>query len=78
MILFFYRIGRKRAILFSALPFTIAWILIATANSVYQLYVSRFISGAALAIDFTVVPMYCGEIAEVNMKHLNNLKLNSH
>lgn len=67
-----YRIGRKGSILASAAPFILAWILIATGSSVYQIYVARFLMGFALAIDFTCVPMYCGEIAEV--KHLNFFK----
>lgn len=48
-------------------PFTVGWILIGSAKVVVQLYVARVILGIALAFTFTVVPMYCGEIAEVNI-----------
>ncbi|KAJ8686226.1 hypothetical protein QAD02_022020 [Eretmocerus hayati] len=62
------KLGRKRSLLFSAVPYTIGWILIATAGSLMQLLIARFIFGIALAIDFTIVPMYCGEIAETSIR----------
>lgn len=49
------------------MPFLIGWILIGTAKVVIQLCVARVVLGFALAFAFTVVPMYCGEIAEVNV-----------
>lgn len=52
-------------LLSSVVPFLIGWVLIATAGVVYQLFVARIVLGFALAFAFTVVPMYCGEIAEV-------------
>lgn len=54
-------------LLLSVIPFLIGWILIASAAVVYQLYAARIILGSALSFAFTVVPMYCGEIAEVNV-----------
>ncbi|XP_058797919.1 facilitated trehalose transporter Tret1-2 homolog [Phymastichus coffea] len=62
------RFGRKKALLFSAVPYLIGWILVATTKSLEQLYAARFIFGVALAIDFTIVPMYCGEIAETSIR----------
>ena len=35
------------------------------ANSVYEIYVSRFVLGIGGGIVFTAIPMYVGEIAEV-------------
>lgn len=60
------RFGRKRALLFSVVPYLIGWVLIATAKTLVQLFIARIIFGIALAIDYTIVPMYCGEIAEVS------------
>lgn len=63
----FYRWGRKRTLLSCVVPFLIGWILIATASHIAQLYVARFIFGIATGFVFTLLPMYCGEIAEVSL-----------
>ncbi|KAL7302251.1 hypothetical protein TKK_0004922 [Trichogramma kaykai] len=64
------RYGRKRALLYSTVPNVIGWILVATAKNLVQLYVARFVFGVALAISYTIVPMYCGEIAETSIRGL--------
>ncbi|RLU25240.1 hypothetical protein DMN91_003333 [Ooceraea biroi] len=62
------RWGRKRSLLCSVVPFLIGWILVATANHVAQFYIARLIFGIALGFPFTILPMYCGEIAEVSIR----------
>ncbi|XP_078047722.1 facilitated trehalose transporter Tret1-2 homolog [Augochlora pura] len=62
------KIGRKLSLLSSAVIFLIGWALIASASVVEMLYAARFILGFAMAFTFTVVPMYCGEIAEVSVR----------
>ncbi|XP_032680146.1 facilitated trehalose transporter Tret1-2 homolog [Odontomachus brunneus] len=62
------KFGRKRTLLFSLLPFLIGWTLVATATQIVQLYFARLIFGFALAIPFTVLPMYVGEIAETSIR----------
>ncbi|XP_006571359.2 facilitated trehalose transporter Tret1 [Apis mellifera] len=62
------RYGRKMTLLSAVVPFLIGWVLIATAKVVIQLCVARVILGFALAFAFTVVPMYCGEIAEISVR----------
>ncbi|XP_036141695.1 facilitated trehalose transporter Tret1-like [Monomorium pharaonis] len=62
------RWGRKRTLLFCTVPFSIGWILLATANHVDQLYAARFILGLAKSIPFMIYPMYCGEIAETSIR----------
>ncbi|KAG7201269.1 hypothetical protein KM043_004048 [Ampulex compressa] len=62
------RFGRKRSLLFSAIPFLVGWILIGTATHVEQLYVARLILGFAMAYPFTILPMYVGEIAETSIR----------
>lgn len=64
----YFRWGRRITLLSSVVPFTIGWVLIATGTTLEVLYVARFICGLALAIPFTVVPMYCGEIAETSIR----------
>ncbi|XP_071571979.1 facilitated trehalose transporter Tret1-like [Temnothorax nylanderi] len=60
--------GRKRTLLSSMVPFIIGWTLVATAHHIAQLYVARFIFGLNIAITFTILPMYCGEIAETSIR----------
>ncbi|XP_012526435.2 facilitated trehalose transporter Tret1-2 homolog [Monomorium pharaonis] len=60
--------GRKRTLLSCTAVFLIGWILIATASHIAQLYVARLVFGVALAFPFTVLPMYCGEIAETSIR----------
>ncbi|XP_012287765.1 facilitated trehalose transporter Tret1 [Orussus abietinus] len=62
------RLGRKKTLLLCTLPYTIGWILVGTATNIPQLYVARLISGIALAVPFTVLPMYVGEIAETSIR----------
>ncbi|XP_057339495.1 uncharacterized protein LOC130676995 [Microplitis mediator] len=60
--------GRRTTLLSSVIPATLGWILIATGETVEIFYVARFIFGVALSISFTVLPMYCGEIAETSIR----------
>lgn len=52
----------------SIIPSILGWILIATGETVEIFYVARFIFGVSLSISFTVLPMYCGEIAETSIR----------
>lgn len=56
-------IGRKYTILFLAVPYFLAWLLIALARSIYVFYASRILSGVADGCFFTAVPAYIGEIS---------------
>ncbi|XP_011869606.1 PREDICTED: facilitated trehalose transporter Tret1-2 homolog [Vollenhovia emeryi] len=58
----------KRTLLFSTVPCLIGWILVATAGHIAQLYVARIMTGFAVAMIFTSLPMYCGEIAETSVR----------
>lgn len=51
------------AVLFAVLPLTVGWILIALAESVTVLYISRICAGLSLGFGYTVLPIYLGEIA---------------
>ncbi|XP_001607389.1 facilitated trehalose transporter Tret1-like [Nasonia vitripennis] len=61
-------LGRKRSMLMSTFPFLIGWILVGTAHDIIQIYAGRFILGLALAMPFTVLPMYIGEVSEVAIR----------
>lgn len=60
--------GRKKTILFTAIPFFIAWIMVAFASSVIYLHIARFIAGMADGVSFTAIPMYIGEIADPSVR----------
>ncbi|CAG9770638.1 unnamed protein product [Ceutorhynchus assimilis] len=62
--------GRKKTIIFTTVPFFLAWLMVAFAKTVTFLYVARFIAGIADGVTFTVVPMYTGEIAEPRVRGL--------
>ncbi|XP_066250697.1 facilitated trehalose transporter Tret1-like isoform X1 [Euwallacea similis] len=63
-------LGRKKTILLTSVPFFLAWIMVAFAQTVMYLYVARFIAGVADGVTFTVVPMYIGEIADPRVRGL--------
>lgn len=64
------RLGRKRLILFSSLPFFISWITIGLAETSVLLHVARFLAGLTDGLSFTAVPMFLGEIAEPAIRGL--------
>ncbi|XP_063240203.1 facilitated trehalose transporter Tret1-like isoform X2 [Bacillus rossius redtenbacheri] len=61
-------LGRKRAILATALPFFAGSLLTAVSRSALVLYCARFISGLAIGVATTVVPMYSEEVAEPKLR----------
>ncbi|CAH0546087.1 unnamed protein product [Brassicogethes aeneus] len=61
-------IGRKTLIMWSALPLTAAWLLIAFGNTVEYLYAARVVAGLAVGMSLSVVPMYLGEISETGQR----------
>ena len=60
--------GRKTTILFAAVPYAVAWILIAMAKNVHFLLIARFICGIGDGISFTIAPMFIGEIADNDIR----------
>lgn len=55
--------GRKKLIIFSAIPFIFTWCFIAWASSPILMFIARFLAGLVDGLSFTAVPMYLGEIA---------------
>ncbi|XP_050462901.1 facilitated trehalose transporter Tret1-like [Cataglyphis hispanica] len=60
--------GRKKTMLFTAIPSIISWLMIAFATSSWELYISRFISGLAAGIAYSATPMYLGEISPAHIR----------
>ncbi|XP_066156958.1 facilitated trehalose transporter Tret1-like [Euwallacea fornicatus] len=64
------RIGRKTCMLMTAPAYLLAWIMVAFATTIWELYLARFIAGWADGLVFTAFPMYLGEIASYNIRGL--------
>lgn len=62
------RIGRKKTILLASFCTLIAWIIIACANTVWQLYLARVLTGTAGDVAFVSAPMYIAEIADPSIR----------
>ncbi|KAJ8963766.1 hypothetical protein NQ314_005399 [Rhamnusium bicolor] len=62
--------GRKKTIIATAIPFFVAWLMVAFAHNADILHTARFIAGVADGVTFTVVPMYIGEISDAKVRGL--------
>lgn len=64
--MFFFKIaeilGRKKSLLFLAVPHVASWITIIFARNKWEFYLSRFLAGTADGVLFCTVPPYIGEI----------------
>ncbi|CAG9569585.1 unnamed protein product [Danaus chrysippus] len=56
--------GRKKTLLYLALPLLVSWILVASSPNVYGLYVGRFVGGIAVGAFSVGIPPYVEDIAE--------------
>lgn len=62
------KLGRKDALVYNLIPHAFGWIIICYAKSVPVVLFGRFISGVAIGIISCAVPMYCVEIATVEVR----------
>lgn len=62
------RLGRKWTCNIAIIIEIVSWMILLLANSVYEIYVSRFVLGIGGGIVFTAIPMYVGEIAEDSVR----------
>lgn len=62
------RFGRKLSIFLCAPIFTISFLLTIFVKKFFYLCVARMLQGIALCIPYTVLPMYLGEIASVDVR----------
>ncbi|XP_012255544.2 facilitated trehalose transporter Tret1-like [Athalia rosae] len=58
------KLGRKKTILATAIPYITGWIMITFANNVLTLYFARLLGGIGVGATCVLVPMYIAEIAE--------------
>ncbi|KAF5299094.1 hypothetical protein FQR65_LT09452 [Abscondita terminalis] len=61
-------IGRKKLIVFFAIPHIISWGIIYLANNLTHLYISRAIYGMFDGIVFSTIPTYIAEISSPNVR----------
>lgn len=61
-------IGRRRTILFTAPPFFIGWILIATAHVVHLVLAGRAICGLCVGVGSLAFPVYLGETIQPEVR----------
>ncbi|XP_034837221.1 facilitated trehalose transporter Tret1-like [Maniola hyperantus] len=59
--------GRKKTLLYLALPLLVSWILVASSPNVYGLFVGRFVGGVAVGAFSVGVPPYVEDIAETHL-----------
>ncbi|GBP06278.1 Facilitated trehalose transporter Tret1 [Eumeta japonica] len=57
-------VGRRHIILSSNIPLLLGWLLAGVAHSLPMLYAARLLWGCAVGMQFALVPIYIGEIAE--------------
>ncbi|KAH8267459.1 hypothetical protein KR018_005244 [Drosophila ironensis] len=62
------KIGRKKSLLWAALPSLLGWIIIPLARNPTHLIIARFIGGAAGGGCFTVIPIYVVELASDSVR----------
>ncbi|KAK0092452.1 hypothetical protein PV326_001371 [Microctonus aethiopoides] len=62
------KIGRKIAIIVTALPFLISWLMIIFTRDLTNLYIARFIGGIGAGAACVLVPVYIGEVAEPSIR----------
>ncbi|XP_022184081.1 facilitated trehalose transporter Tret1 [Nilaparvata lugens] len=61
-------VGRKWTLLVDSVVLLVAWAILASAQSVWMLFVGRFMCGIAVGIIFMGVPLYIAEIAEDKLR----------
>ncbi|KAG0719298.1 Facilitated trehalose transporter Tret1 [Chionoecetes opilio] len=61
-------LGRRRAVLASALPRLIGWIMMAAASDVYMMYGGRFLTGVSVGIVTSAAPVYISEVAHSSIR----------
>ncbi|KAL0105973.1 hypothetical protein PUN28_016003 [Cardiocondyla obscurior] len=62
------RIGRKLAIVLTAVPFATCWLTLLTTRSITSIYAARFVGGIGAGAVCVLVPVYAGEIAQASIR----------
>lgn len=61
-------LGRKTTLLLTAFLYIVTWALVIFGKSAWYLYIARIGAGMGKGVAFTVLPMYLGEIAGVQVR----------
>uniref|UniRef100_A0A6P7GT47 Facilitated trehalose transporter Tret1-like isoform X3 n=1 Tax=Diabrotica virgifera virgifera TaxID=50390 RepID=A0A6P7GT47_DIAVI len=64
------RIGTKKAIILSSIPYIAVWLIKAYVTNLYGLYGARLLVGCADALVLSCLPVYIGEIATPKIRGL--------
>ncbi|GAB6022531.1 Facilitated trehalose transporter Tret1 [Chamberlinius hualienensis] len=62
------RFGRKLALMFSVIPFTVGWVIIISSQHIGAMYAGRFICGISLGLTSGVSYVYVAETAPSNLR----------
>ncbi|CAG9862697.1 unnamed protein product [Phyllotreta striolata] len=62
------RFGRKKLILYVAIPCSIVWIIKATSKNLWMLYLARTLSGFCDAVTFSCAMVFIGEVASPKVR----------
>ncbi|XP_077295891.1 facilitated trehalose transporter Tret1-like isoform X2 [Arctopsyche grandis] len=62
------KIGRRNTLIAIGIPFSISWIIIATAPNVYMVYVGRTLGGLCVGIGSLTFPVYLGEALQPEVR----------
>lgn len=62
------KFGRKNTMLIAAVLYLIAWLLVAFASSVVEIFVARFITGLASDTNYVATPVYIAEISQKKIR----------
>lgn len=67
------RYGRKKTIMFQAIPFLASSLILACAENVYYIYVSRLIAGFAIGVCYSVNSIYISEVSSPQIRGILNI-----
>ncbi|XP_044003520.1 facilitated trehalose transporter Tret1-like isoform X2 [Aphidius gifuensis] len=62
------RLGRRKSLLSSVIPFSISWIIVGFAQNVVTMCIGRLIGGFASGATTSVIPMYTAEISDKSIR----------
>ncbi|KAL3274699.1 hypothetical protein HHI36_016076 [Cryptolaemus montrouzieri] len=62
------KIGRKKTLILFSIPMLISHLILAFATTIEEIVIARFMMGLGAGCAFTVIPIYVGEIAEMEIR----------
>jgi facilitated trehalose transporter len=62
------KLGRKRTIMATAIPFILSWLLIALASHIWMIYAARAIAGICIGLIGLTLPVYLAETVQPEVR----------